>query len=207
MHALDDIKRGFNDLRSSLESDVFPAIQVNKDRSEGGYFIIPREFFSYINFLGLLYKGPEGNPDPKFLSRGWMAVAYIEEIVGEVDETYRRYGKLMYEMYRHGTAHVYRPNLLENRSGQRISFMVYKGSREGLLERSEVGRIEVRHGEPIKIKENEWWLPLSIDKLYEDLLSSLDVFERKIKEDPSLIVNWSRAIEELSKPTPTDLTW
>jgi hypothetical protein len=208
MHTLTDVNRGLNDLRNSLENDVLPILDKTAETEEGGYFVIPREIFSYTGFLGLLYCGPENPPNLRFLSRTFMAERYITEIMGQVDNAYRNYGELIYSMYRHGTAHVYRPNMLQSTIDHRkISFMSYKGPRSGILERKEVGELAVIHCNPVKISNDEDWLPLSINVLYNDLTRSIDIYEEMIKNDPLLLENYSQAIDLLSQATPIRLTW
>lgn len=210
MYTITDVNRGLNDCRNSLKNDVFPVIAKTIGVEEGGYFIIPREIFSYAGFLGLLYCGPENPPqfNPRFLSRTFMAERYITEVMGQVDNAYQEFGELIYSMYRHGTAHVYRPNMLESTvNNRKISFMCYKGPRRGILERKEVGEIAVTHCNPVQIKADEDWLPLSINVLYDDLIASIDLYEDMIKRNPNLLRNYSNAIEALSQPTPVRLTW
>ncbi|KKR91306.1 MAG: hypothetical protein UU41_C0041G0008 [Candidatus Roizmanbacteria bacterium GW2011_GWA1_41_13] len=207
MHTLADVNRGLNDLRNSLKNDVLPVLDKTAGVEEGGYFIVTREIFSYTGFLGLLYYGPENPPNPMFLSRTFMAERYITDVMGQVDNVYSEYGELIYSMYRHGTVHVYRPNMLESTVNHRkISFMCYKGPRKGILERKEVGEIAVTHCSPVQIKSDEDWLPLSINVLYDDLIKSIDIYEEMVKNHV-LLENYSNAIDALSQPTPVGLSW
>lgn len=112
MRSIDNFNRVINDLVTSLNTDVAPII--NPSRPEGGYFGVPRSVFCYINFLGLLYAGWDGSKDQrsgekKNFGSSNQAKNFIKEVLGKINKHYETNGELLYDVYRHGTVHIYSP--------------------------------------------------------------------------------------------------
>lgn len=107
-----------NDLVTSINTDIAPIIQPN--RLEGGYFGVPRMVLCCIDFLGLLLEGWSGkmkkNGNIDDFANSDKARKYIQKVLSQVDNFYGKNGDLFYEMYRHGTVHLYHPKncLLKN---------------------------------------------------------------------------------------------
>lgn len=167
MHSIDDIERGLKDLKTSAGTDILPIVNLNKP--EGGYLGVPRSILSYVDYLGALYCGYKGETIGKDKRRNiattTKAKKFIKDIFGEIYEPYRKYGEIMYEMYRHGTVHLYRPNTLVNRNGKTLEWLAYKGEIKGFT-KYERRTIIVTHLVPMKIHFGErYLLPVSINLL------------------------------------------
>lgn len=211
MHTLSEIRRSLDDLTESAKNDIFPIIQV--DDPKGGYFGVPRAVLSYVDFLGALYGGYHGETSGshRLIATTQKAESFIEEVFGEVDQVYRENGKLLYRMYRHGTVHLYRPNILRRSDGRIIVWVSYKGTKNGEV-KYEGRTLQVQHMIPIVKSQNEDILPVCINALYADLLNSIDLFYRKIEAELSrgqthLQRNFSDVVDALMEPDETDLNW
>lgn len=214
---LADVARGLANLRNSLRDDVFPTLQSTIDRPEGGYFIIPREVFAYVDFLGALYCGYDGKADRsgrRIIAAGWKAIRFLEEIFGEVDPIYRNYGRLAHGMFRHGTIHVYRPHALKRPDGATIEWLSYKGKRRNARVSYDGQALSVNHLEPHQhdASAKRYILPLSINTLYEDLVAAITVYESTVKTqhergDHALLQKYQDTMSALMTPEITELTW
>lgn len=65
-------------------------------------FALPRILFPYITFLGTLYKGEDKTES---------ALAFMQEYMGRVAESYKDLSGLYYVGYRHGLLHTNMPKL------------------------------------------------------------------------------------------------
>ncbi len=194
-----------DDLKASIRNDIGPVVQP---RPEGGYFAVPRSVLSYVDFLGALYGGYGGDTDRsgrRRIATSEKAIRFIKDVMGEVDELYQRNGVLLYEMFRHGTVHLYRPHELRRSDGRVLSWLAYKGPREHWVNVPRA--LKVRHLQPVRRNGNSDWLPVSITCLYDDLLLAVDVFWRKLQSDPHLVANWHSASVALCEPEPTNESW
>lgn len=210
MHTIKEIERGLNDLKISAKTDIFPIINANKP--EGGYFGVPRSVLSYVDFLGALYGGYGGETIGKTKRRNIAttrkAKTFLKDIFGEIYEPYREFGEIMYEMYRHGTVHLYRPNTLINEKGDILEWLTYKsgdkGERAGFT-KYESKVIYVHHTIPQRFAYGRHIFPVSINLLYDDLLSAIDLYFDKLKKDKDLVKKYSEVIDALALPEKTDL--
>jgi len=118
-----------DDLKKSAINDVKPCLNLNHE--EGGYFGIPRLVLSYVDYLGALYNGYDGKIDKKTGRRIFAAVKYaksfLNNIFGQIDPNYIKYGALLWEIYRNGTIHLYSPKILKDKNSNRaISWIAHK---------------------------------------------------------------------------------
>ncbi len=183
------IDRIINDLVTSINADVSPIIQPTK--SEGGYFGVPRMVLCYIDFLGLLLSGWSGRKNKKTGNKEDFATSkkaktYIKKVLSQVDELYGENGDLFYDMYRHGTVHIYSPKKMASRTEQNktIEWLIYKGDREQ-WDYYENRSVKFRHLKIIEWEKDRFMLPISIFVLYKDLLVSIDLYRKMIYEDKS----------------------
>lgn len=214
---LDDVTRGLGNLRRSLEDDLLPVLQATMGRERGGFFIVPREVFAYIDFLGAVYAGYGGEADRagrRAIATPRKAKRFLAGVLGEVEPVYARYGPVAYDMFRHGTIHVYRPHALKRADGATIEWLAYKGERSNAPCRYERRVLSVSHLQPQEIDAamQRWIMPLSINLLYEDLQRGIDVYEERMRTevqagDLTLLNHYSSAMEALMQPEATDLDW
>src|SRR2546425_13272550 len=94
--------------------------------------MIPLEVFSCVDYLGALYCGYTNiGARRRQIATTEKAVKFLVDIFGRFDSAYVHYGELAYTMYRHGTVHLQRPNLLKRADGAIIEWVLYKGERRG----------------------------------------------------------------------------
>lgn len=182
------VDRAINNLISSVNTDIQPIIQPN--RPEGGYFGVPRMVLCYIDFLGLLFAGWSGkkkkNGNRDDFATPHKAKDFIKKVLSQVDELYRVNGDLLYDMYRHGTVHIYSPQKLSSKEfpNKTIEWLVYKGDREQ-WDYYENKAVKFRHLQIIEWEKDRFILPVSIVVLYRDLLVSIGLYRKMIYEDKS----------------------
>ena len=182
------INRIFHDLTDSATHDIAPIIQPTNP--EGGYFGVPRMVFCYVDFLGLLYSGWSGkkkqNGDKDNFATPKKAKKFIKEVLSQVDGLYGEHGNLLYDMYRHGTVHIYSPKKMRSRANpnKTIEWLLYKGDREQ-WDYYENRSVKFRHLEIIEWEKDRFMLPVSILVLYRDLLVSIDLYRKMVFEDKS----------------------
>lgn len=182
------LSRIFNDIVTSVNNDISPIIQPN--RPEGGYFGVPRMVLCYIDFLGLLLEGWNGKKnkygDKQDFATPKKAKDYIKKVLSLIDEPYGIWGDLFYDMYRHGTVHIYSPKKLVSRTDpdKTIEWLIYKGEREQ-WDYYEDRAVQFRHLKIIEWENNRFILPVSTIVLYKDLLVSIDLYRKMIYEDKS----------------------
>ncbi len=195
--SLDEIEKFLlkGDMQDVLKWDVEPILHLN--REEGGYFGVPRQLFSLIDFLGSTYTGKH---KPGNSSRG--AVKYIHEVMGsdEIDPNYKKNGKLMYDMYRHGIVHFFQPKKFELFDGTKVAWCVHKKGRNDTVDgiKDHDGKeyvienarhLEImRHPDP---KKDFSVLIISLKCLFEDFKKSLNVYFEIAKKDDKYVTKWN----------------
>ena len=201
-HILNDFDRVLNDLAVSIQTDISPIIQPNK--SEGGYFGVPRMVFCYVDFLGLLYCGwikKYKNEQKQNFATSRKAIKFIREILGRIDRLYKTNGGLLYDMYRHGTIHIYSPKKLKSKKfpDRTIEWLLYKGDRER-WDYYENRATKFHHLKIINWANNRFLLPVSINVLYADLIESMVLYRSIVHNDKSgkLLKNFRTVAEALN---------
>lgn len=225
MYTINNVNRGLNDLRQSLKEDVFPIIKSHLAHLGTGRYIIPREVFCYVDFLGALYSGfncVTAGRHRRRIATPDKTKKFIKEIFGKIDPVYEKYGELAYDMYRHGAVHLYKPFALKRPDGMIIewSLKINKGKRQDDLSfvatphRPAILLSKVRHLTPYLLNRTEkrWLLPIFTTVLYEDLLKAIDLYEQKIKTqaekgDNTLLENYGSTVKAILEPEDTNLTW
>lgn len=208
-YTIQDFERGMRDLLISAETDIVPTIRPQAP--EGGHFGVIRSVLCYIDFLGAVFAGWKGERDKKGrkkLSDSKKATDFVKKVFGEVDKQYQSNGELLYEMYRHGTVHLYSPQRLKskNKPNKTIEWLIYKGRREE-WDYYENRAIKLRHLQIIKWDQNRFILPVSISVLYADLIAAIHLYSRMVKTDKSgnLLKKYGSVIDALiNDPDPTE---
>jgi hypothetical protein len=205
------------EMRKVVEDDIKPCLLIGAPK--GGYFSVPKLVLSCVDYLGALYCGwqpTERNSAgrPIFTST-LKAIKYLEDVFGQVFREYRSRGKLLWEIYRHGTVHLNEPKALQN-GAKTISWFIFKGGWNERMIDADVPtgpgqsvRMYVSHIVPMEITglPNVWILPICTTCLYEDLLRSLEVYAQKIQKDPNLENNFRNTVNEMVKPDQTNIPW
>jgi hypothetical protein len=191
-----------NDLKKSTINDIKPCLS-----GDGGYFGVPKLVLSYVDYLGALfhgYKHPE-QTKRRLFARHTYAKRFLKYVFGLIDPNYCHYGELLWEIYRNGTVHLYEPLTLQN-SGQRITWVIYKGKRENAFLPAPY-EVEVSHLVPHNHRNHTWIQPISINCLYEDLQSSIDLLAIMISKDQNLSLIFRHTANALQEPKPTNMKW
>ncbi len=182
-------------LKSTVAADIRPLLDVPGHAP----FAICREVLSYIDHLGHLYSG-RGQGQVGERSRDFM-----KHVMAKVDPNYGKRAPELYQMFRCGPVHEFEPKILENKKGELLTWFCYVGLR---VDSPEVGgsRVCVVHLEPVASgTAGRFWLPVSTKCLVEDLLCSIEVFERAGPENER-VTAWNRAARDLNFPEPYDFT-
>jgi hypothetical protein len=129
----------------------------------------------------------------------------MKEIMAKNDPNYGRRAAELYQMFRCGPVHEFEPKVLENRKGELLVWLCYAGPRAGSLE-LDGRRTSVVHLEPVASPAaDRFWLPVSTRCLIDDLMYSIEAFEKAGPENER-ITAWNRAARDLTTPEPYDFT-
>lgn len=182
------------DMYDVLKYDIEPILHL--DEEPGGYFGVPRQIFSLVDFLGAMYTG-----EYRRGKSSRAAIKYIQEVMGSdgIDPNYKNNGKLMYEMYRHGLVHLFQPKMFELEHGTKIEWCVHKrgrtddievkNDRESVYKIGRAQHLEIRD-HPTK---NSKVLIISLKCLFEDFNKSLRVYFQIIDSDKNnYIPKWNK---------------
>ena len=178
-------------VQKSVCTDVFPLTWP--EFGESGYFAVPRLVLAYADFLGCLYTGNRKGKNGQPLT-SQSAVLFIRRCFGDVASAYRRRGGLLYEMYRHGTVHIYEPKVVETAKGAKLAWLV--GKTIGAL-----GTVGHHH-----MWKRRRHLAVSQDRLADDLLLAIEVYIHKLSSRGRYLARFNRAWTDIHAPEKeTDL--
>lgn len=190
------------DMQDVIKYDIKPILHLKIE--PGGYFGVPRQLFCLIDFLGAMYTGKydRGNS-----SKG--AEKFIKNIMGDktIDENYKKNGKLMYDMYRHGLVHFFQPKKFILNGWNKTGWCVHKKSRKDDLEvKDDKGGKYViknaRHLEIVKHPDSTKdfnVLVISLKCLFEDFQKSLNRYYQVVRDDENKYVSrWNKVAAYMS---------
>ncbi len=180
-------------LKATVVADIRPLL----DLPGHAPFAICREVLSYIDHLGHLYSGRGQVGD--------RSCEFMKQIMAKIDPNYGKRAAELYQMFRCGPVHEFEPKVLENKKGELLMWFCYAGLRVDSFE-SDGRRISVVHLEPVaSTTTNRFWLPVSTRCLIDDVMCSIEVFERARPENER-ITAWNRAARDLAIPESHDFT-
>jgi len=181
-------------LKETILADIRPLLGMPGHAP----FAITREVLSYIDHLGHLYSGKGSVRD--------RSQGYLEAILQRIDPNYGRRAGEIYQMYRCGPVHEFKPKTLENRRGQLLHWLCYVGKRTDTIPIGSCS-VSVTHLQPVSTGSGckEYALPVSTTCLIDDLLASIEEFIQSGPEDER-VTAWNRAARELNAPQPSDFT-
>lgn len=160
------------ELIDSIHYDIIDVLYYQSKISEGGYHSIPRNIFSYLDYMGSLCYDERGSTE--------NAVKYIENSMGYVNEEYKEYGRLIYVMWRHGTIHEFGPKILrESENGPLIGWTTNK-TFEQHNRRCHLKTYKC-YGE-----DKQYSIVINLFQLTEDLILSINKLISDIKSDSEL---------------------
>jgi hypothetical protein len=158
-----------DNIRYTIIADVKPLLAVDGSAP----FAISREFCSYVDHLGHLFSGYTGSG-----AVGKRLKKYLNDVLSIVDANYKTRKEEIYNMYRNGPIHEFKPKTLENRQGQLLSWFCYTGKRQNQEMSIQESEIVVTHLVPIHSGvDHKYWLPISTTCLVEDLIQSIEEFK------------------------------
>jgi len=199
------------DLKVSIINDIGPCLSLGYD--EGGYFAAPRLVLSYVDYLGALYHGYEGKSDSKnrrIFADPKYAKNFLSNVFGRKDDGYKKYGDLLWEIYRNGTIHLYSPKSLKDIASKRtVGWLIHKLERKAQLRDTfnEGMYFTATHLKPYDHGNGTWTQPISIKCMYEDLIYAIDRFAQIISTDHNLESKFRSTSDALSIPETTLIEW
>lgn len=193
-------------LASTVTNDVTPLLNTQG----GAPHTVSREVCSYADYLGALFVGtPAGMTGQDGLAQvGIRFKRYLREVMGLVDPAYHGAAEVMYQMYRNGPAHEFDPKVLENKKGQWLAWLEYRGARRDNLE-IEGYSVAVQHLKPLHLPSrlaNSFHLPVSTLCLIQDLLGSIEYFKTVIGTESERVNAWNEAAAALDRPKQFEFT-
>ncbi|MGA9350610.1 MAG: hypothetical protein WBW48_17655 [Anaerolineae bacterium] len=149
-------------LCKSIINDVWPILDRWRCHSEGGYFGVTRLVLCYVDYLGALYCGTQGNNNPRHLATSKKAKTYIKEVMSKIDPLYGEdyIANLLYDMYRHGTVHLYEPKRFIDKKTHSKCLLWHVNKYTRCWMNSD-GRVW-RHLKPFQYSSQQWFFPVSI---------------------------------------------
>lgn len=180
-------------LKKTVAADICPLL----DLPGHAPFAICRETLSYIDHLGHLYSGRGQVGD--------RSREFMKQVMAKVDSNYGKRAAELYQMFRCGPVHEFEPKVLENKKGELLMWFCYPGLRVDSFE-VDGSKISVVHLEPVaSATVGRFWLPVSTRCLVDDLMCSIEVFERAGPENER-VTAWNRAARDLNIPEPYEFT-
>ena len=187
-------------VRADIMHDIEPCLNIN--HTTGGFFSVPLILFSFIEYLGVLWKNPVEYKNKKRVNYYLeshipkAAIPYIKKYLGKVRSEYKIYSGLLYGLYRHSIVHHYSPSeiLVNNKI---LTWEIIKDSRENHLLCTKK-KLCKENGKIIE----KIILTINIEIFYKDLLKSIDEFEKDALKFKTISNNILRADNKLNNPHP-----
>ena len=191
------IKALFSLIRNDLKNAANPHLKIPS--TSGGDFFFLLTFFPFIELLGTLWLNPVAE-NKKYYTKAHVkeAVKFMKRYLGKVRKEYRRFGALVYCLYRHPLTHKCSPAVMSLTTKEKISWEIsksYKHKGFHLTVRTET-RKENKKNIIYKM------LRLDITQFYHDLLKSIDEFEKDALKTNKIRRNILCAEKKLNNQTP-----
>jgi len=154
-------------------------------KSRTGFHSIPRELFCYIDYLGSIRYGPP--------SQSKKAIQYLEKYMFKVNPRYKQIGRLIYELWRHGTVHEFAPKSLIDSCNRQITWQTNITDRK--VERECHLECFKKQGE-----ENLYFINVNLFQLTDDLISSIEFLIEELNSDKRLCREVQKNFNKISKP-------
>lgn len=198
------------DLLKSIRNDLDPILRFGP--RTGGFFAVCRLVLCYVDYLGTLSAGwPHGSDFRQWRRRDTTtpAVTFLATYFEDGDGRYKARSRLIYNMYRHGTVHLYAPKVVRRGSrGKRMGWLVYRGRRNAQVKINGIN-VRVHHLEPIKnpasFNREGYLMPVSINVLRDDLVYAIKKYAAAIQGGPNanaLRRNFRQTARMLLRPEP-----
>lgn len=163
-----------NHVITSLEGDVPPILDLFEKgtKHEGkGFFAMLRVIFPYLTWAGKLFHSSGSEAE--------KASAFLNYYTGQ---RYKKYGKYLYDIYRHGLMHNHFPNVMVDKSARVVlGWAITINTSEHLRVRSD--RITCRD---TRRRLRVDIIPICPRQLYWDVDGALHVYARDLQEGKRL---------------------
>jgi len=185
---------------------------INPKKKQGGYFIVTRQIFCMVDFLGATYSGyplsqRKNDPNGRRIATSTKAIRFITTFFKPKRTYNRTVITKLHDMYRNGLVHLYQPKILKLSNKNTLEWFIHKGNRH--LDKIEVGSntgkrtfknvdhlVEI----PDYSNKNRHYLPISINCLYEDFVAAVQLYRDKLHKIKYLQTNWRTAVTAIIKP-------
>lgn len=195
----------FAKVRADIDSAIIPCMDINN--IAGGYFSVPIIIFSFIEYLGVLWKNPIEHDKKtkkalKYYSRSHFpdaAIPYMKKYLSNVRPEYKKYSGLLYSLYRHSLVHHFMPSSILLKNGEILSWGIAKGSVQNHLK-----IVESKFLISSKKVKNCKGLTINLEIFYQDLVKSINKFEFDALKHPTVRKRILRAEKKLNNSRPED---
>jgi hypothetical protein len=199
------VKAILSEIKHRLRQDVIPS--MNKNCRTGGYFSVPLILFPCIELLGILWKNPVEYDNKTKKKRNFIAeshvkeaVEYIRKYLGRIRQEYRKFGGVLYSLYRHSLTHIYQPSVIKLNNNERLSWKIAKNSSQNLHLNLEIENCGETRGQTITYK----MLSIDLDIFYQDILKSIDELEKDALKFKNVRNNIIKADRKINRSRPAN---
>ena len=172
------------DFLAAINNDLIAVVKFHEG-GIGGFHSVPREVFCYIDYISVLrYALPNSST---------KAIQFIENYLGRTNVRYKHYGKLLFEMWRHGTVHEFDPKKLKH-SSKKYSVGWQTNNDSGKEERA-------CHLECFKVygKNDSFLLNVNLFQLVDDFVRGVHILISELKKAKRKCIECQRNYAEISR--------
>jgi hypothetical protein len=178
------------------------------------FFGAVRAIMSDIDYVAALHEGWDGR-DRRQIATARKAVDFLKTVFPAAtgNQQYAVLANHLYDLFRHGTVHLRAPKFVVNRASS--TSILSWGLMEARMEDFDDGlgtRFTGTHMQPVRATAQKTVLPVSIQVLFEDFLSSCEYFANGLETEARVsgdaqISKWRQTADALASAEPTALLW
>jgi hypothetical protein len=171
------------DLLVAINNDLIAVLKYHED-GVGGFHSIPREVFCYIDYIAALRYGENSSINAR---------RFIEKYLGDTNVRYKHLGKLLYEMWRHGTVHEFDPKRLKHSSKKySVGWQTNNDARK---------EERACHLECFKVfgTNDRFLLNVNLFQLVDDFVHGIQLFIAELKKSSSIRSKCQKNYTEISR--------
>ncbi|OQY67095.1 hypothetical protein B6D29_02275 [Microgenomates bacterium UTCPR1] len=207
---LDDITSFINgELIPQTEREIKNLIEPRK--KQGGYFVVTRQIFCMLDFLGAVYAGyPKSerlqDVDGRKISTSRKTIKFMKAFFKPRTVYTTNKISMLHSMYRNGLVHLYQPKALRFRGG-RLDWFIYKGknhlkqlkvnTNKGIYVFNDVHHLKIIN---FSRKYKRYYLAICINELYKDFIKAVKLYESKLKLKTYIQGNWRTTVNAICEP-------
>lgn len=204
-----------------IDKELLPQVKleignwIHPRKRQGGYFVVTRQIFCMVDFLGAVYSGYHRKEEirDKQNNKEKIATTYkAKDFMSEFFKPRKYYTEearnRLYAIYRHGLVHLYQPRVLKYNSRRALQWFFYRGKKRFYKRMS----VDTPQGKKIfynvdhlqilfkSLNKKYYYFPIGIDCLYEDFIHSVKLYKRQLRITESLQTNWRTAVNAICRP-------